>query len=142
WTSCAARVGRASVRCRGRTSPTGGSCGRSRHCTARPRPSASWTRRSGRRRLVTRARSRFQAALRRLRSSAVPILQCGIAAGGAWLVASDLIGHEHPFFSPIAAVISLGVSLANRLQRAVELVLGVTVGVLVGDLIISVIGSG
>ena len=72
----------------------------------------------------------------------MPILQCGIAAGGAWLVASDLIGHEHPFFSPIAAVISLGVSLANRLQRAVELVLGVTVGVLVGDLIISVIGSG
>ena len=112
---------------------------------ARPGPGAAdhaQRRHSTRRRLARRVGGRFHASLRRLRSSAVPILQCGIAAGGAWLVADNLIGHERPFFSPIAAVISLGVSLANRLQRAVELVLGVTVGVLVGDLIISAIGSG
>ena len=39
-------------------------------------------------------------------------------------------------------MISLGVSLGNRLRRAVELVVGVSLGVLVGDLLISLIGSG
>lgn len=93
-------------------------------------------------RLAGRIRARFSVALRRLRTSALPIVQCGVAAGAAWLVAHDLVGHERPFFAPIAAVISLGVSLANRLQRTVELVLGVSLGVLVGDLIVSAIGSG
>jgi uncharacterized membrane protein YgaE (UPF0421/DUF939 family) len=87
-------------------------------------------------------RSRFDAAFTRLRASALPIVQCGLAAGLAWLVAFDVVGHERPFFAPIAAVISLGVSLANRLRRAVELVVGVSLGVLVGDLIVGVIGSG
>ena len=94
------------------------------------------------RRLASRTRTRFDDALKRLRGSALPIVQCGLAAGLAWLVAFDVVGHERPFFAPIAAVISLGVSLANRLQRAVELVVGVSLGVLVGDLIIAAIGSG
>jgi uncharacterized membrane protein YgaE (UPF0421/DUF939 family) len=94
------------------------------------------------RRLAARMRGRFAVARKRLRASALPIVQCGLAAGLAWLVAFDVFGHERPFFAPIAAVISLGVSLANRLRRAVELVVGVSLGVLVGDLIVSVIGSG
>ena len=94
------------------------------------------------RRLAVRTRAGLDAAFKRLRASALPVMQCGVAAGLAWLVAFDVFGHERPFFAPIAAVISLGVSLANRLQRAVELVVGVSLGVLVGDLLISVIGSG
>jgi uncharacterized membrane protein YgaE (UPF0421/DUF939 family) len=94
------------------------------------------------RRVAADVSRRLRASLHRLRTSALPIVQCGLAAGGAWLVAFNLVGHERPFFAPIAAVISLGVSLANRLQRAVELVVGVSLGVLVGDLLISVIGSG
>jgi uncharacterized membrane protein YgaE (UPF0421/DUF939 family) len=62
---------------------------------------------------VVRARRRLEGALRRLRSSALPIVQCGLAAGAAWLVAHDVVGHERPFFAPIAAVISLGVSLGG-----------------------------
>src|SRR5690242_7681658 len=85
-------------------------------------------------RLIVRTRLRLAGAVRRLRTSALPILQCGLAAGLAWLVAHDLIGHQRPFFAPIAAVISLGVTLANRRRRAVELVVGVSLGVLVGDL--------
>jgi uncharacterized membrane protein YgaE (UPF0421/DUF939 family) len=65
-----------------------------------------------------------------------------VAAGLAWFVAHDLVGHERPFFAPIAAVISLGVSLGNRLRRVVELVVGVSLGVLVADLLIARIGSG
>ena len=103
----------------------------------RGRPAPLW------RRLRPRgAGQRWRRALQRLRSSALPIVQCGVAAGLAWLVAHDVVGHERPFFAPIAAVISLGVSLANRLRRAVELVVGVSLGVLVGDVLVSAIGSG
>jgi uncharacterized membrane protein YgaE (UPF0421/DUF939 family) len=79
---------------------------------------------------------------RRLRGTAVPILQCGLGAGLAWLVAHDLIGHQAPFFAPIAAIICLGVSLGSRLRRVAEMMVGVSVGLLVGDLLVSVIGSG
>lgn len=79
---------------------------------------------------------------RRLRRSALPIAQCAVAAGLAWFTAHDVVGHERPFFAPIAAVICLGVSLGARLRRVVELVVGVSVGLLVGDLLIAWIGSG
>jgi uncharacterized membrane protein YgaE (UPF0421/DUF939 family) len=82
------------------------------------------------------------ARIRRVRASGLPIVQCAVAAGLAWYVAGDLVGHARPFFAPIAAVISLGVSLSSRLRRAAELVVGVSLGVLVGDLLISAIGSG
>ncbi|MEE2061029.1 FUSC family protein [Rhodococcus artemisiae] len=78
----------------------------------------------------------------RLRSSALPIVQCALAAGIAWWVATTLIGHAQPFFAPIAAVVSLGLSLGARLRRSVELVCGVTVGIGIGDLLVSQIGSG
>jgi uncharacterized membrane protein YgaE (UPF0421/DUF939 family) len=91
---------------------------------------------------LDRARARFQHGIRRLEVSAVPITQCAVAAGLSWFVAYNLVGHPRPFFAPIAAVISLGVSLGSRLRRVAELVLGVSLGVLVGDLLISWIGSG
>ncbi len=69
-------------------------------------------------------------------------MQCALAAGLAWWVAKDVIHHGTPFFAPIAAVVSLGLSLGARLRRSVELVCGVTVGIGVGDLIVSLIGSG
>ncbi len=89
-----------------------------------------------------RLRAQLRARGRRVGVSALPIVQCAVAAGLAWFVASDLVRHERPFFAPIAAVISLGLSLSSRLRRVAELVVGVSLGVLVGDLLISVIGSG
>ncbi|MBS9375522.1 FUSC family protein [Rhodococcus sp. B50] len=87
-------------------------------------------------------RTRLSDSAGRLRSSALPIVQCALAAGLAWWVAKDLVGHPQPFFAPIAAVVSLGLSLGARMRRSVELVCGVTVGIGVGDLIVSLIGSG
>lgn len=80
--------------------------------------------------------------IRRLWLSAAPIVQCAIAAGVAWWIAVEVLGHSQPFFAPIAAVISLGLSLGRRWRRAVELVGGVTIGILVGDLLITGIGTG
>ena len=80
--------------------------------------------------------------MRRLMRTGVPIAQCAIAAGLAWALAKNVIGHPQPFFAPIAAVISLGVSLGQRMRRAAELVVGVSIGIGVGDVLISVIGTG
>lgn len=89
-----------------------------------------------------RGRARLKTGRIRLQSSLLPIIQCALAAGVAWFVATDIVGHPTPFFAPIAAVISLGLSLGSRLRRSAELVVGVTLGIGVGDLIISAIGSG
>ncbi len=79
---------------------------------------------------------------RRLWLSLVPIAQCSLAAGLSWWIAVNVFGHPQPFFAPIAAVVSLGLSLGKRWRRSVELVAGVTIGILIGDALISVIGSG
>ncbi len=80
--------------------------------------------------------------LRRLRVSLVPIVQCALAAGVSWWIAVEIFIHPDPFFAPIAAVISLGLSLGQRWRRAAELVGGVAIGILVGDLFISLVGEG
>lgn len=73
----------------------------------------------------------------------LPIVQSALGAALAWWIATGpLIGHEQPFFAPIAALISLGGGLGQRLPRVLELVGGVAVGVLVGDLLVASIGTG
>jgi uncharacterized membrane protein YgaE (UPF0421/DUF939 family) len=91
---------------------------------------------SARRGLALRAR------VARLRSKRFHIAQCAIAAGLAWLVAADLLGHASPFFAPIAAVVCLGTSYGQRLRRVVEVAFGVAIGVFVGDALVAGIGSG
>jgi hypothetical protein len=70
------------------------------------------------------------------------IAQCSITAGLAWLLASQLPGHKLPFFAPVAAIITLGLSFGRRLRRAVEVAIGVAVGVAVGDLWLALFGTG
>ena len=77
-----------------------------------------------------------------LRAAAMPILQCSVAAGIAWFVAHNVIGHHTPFFAPISATIALGLAPGRRSRRAVELTLGVAFGIAVGDVLVSLIGSG
>ncbi|MCW2760036.1 MAG: hypothetical protein JWR85_237 [Marmoricola sp.] len=78
----------------------------------------------------------------RLRAKSWQIGQCAVAAGVAWWVASDVLGHTTPFFAPIAAVVSLGTSYGQRLRRVAEVTLGVAIGVFVGDLLTHWLGSG
>lgn len=97
--------------------------------------------RSGR--LVLR-RGRLSARARwaRLRVRSWQVGQCAIAAGVAWFIASDLLGHPTPFFAPIAAVVSLGVSYEQRLRRVAEVTVGVALGVFVGDVFAQLVGTG
>jgi uncharacterized membrane protein YgaE (UPF0421/DUF939 family) len=55
-----------------------------------------------------------------------------VAAGLAWYIARDLLGHPQPFFAPIAAAVSLSASNVLRSQRAVQLILGVALGIGIG----------
>jgi uncharacterized membrane protein YgaE (UPF0421/DUF939 family) len=78
----------------------------------------------------------------RMIAAARPILQAAVAAAVAWLVATELIGHATPFFAPISAVITLGLTVGQRRARAVELAIGVSVGIAIADMLVAVIGTG
>lgn len=93
-------------------------------------------------RAVSRGRVSARARLARWRSKRWAIAQCAIAAGAAWLIASELLGHELPLFAAIAAVVSLGTSYGQRLRRVAEVTVGVALGVLIGDLLVAWIGQG
>jgi uncharacterized membrane protein YgaE (UPF0421/DUF939 family) len=47
-----------------------------------------------------------------------------VAASVAYILATVVLGNEQPFLAPIAAVISLGLTLGQRGRRTVEMVLG------------------
>src|SRR2546423_15656241 len=82
------------------------------------------------------AAERSRTAIRRRRDSLVvaarPVVHTALAASLAWLVAHDLLGHPRPFFAPVAAVITLGLTVGRRRRRAVEMGIGVPVGIRVG----------
>ncbi len=83
-----------------------------------------------------------QTRTRRLYFAAIPVVQCALAAGLSWYIAEQIFGHFQPFFAPIAAVVSLGLSVGSRWRRSVELIVGVAVGIAVADLLVRFIGSG
>ena len=71
-----------------------------------------------------------------------PLLQATAAATLAWVIATHGLGHEDPFFAPIAAVIALNTSLGERGLNALRLVQGVIVGIVAGELTLLTLGSG
>jgi uncharacterized membrane protein YgaE (UPF0421/DUF939 family) len=89
-----------------------------------------------------RSRVSVRTRLDRLQLAWRSILQAGIASGLAWVIATDLFGHEQPFFAPVAAIITLGLTISQRGRRAVEVAIGVAVGIAVGDLLVLAIGVG
>ena len=93
-------------------------------------------------RALKRGRASGRQRLARLRANAWHIVQCGLAAGAAWLLAADVFGHQTPFFAPIAAVVSLGTSYGQRLRRVAEVTFGVAIGVFIGDLFHLLFGTG
>ncbi|MEJ5915712.1 FUSC family protein [Pseudokineococcus sp. 1T1Z-3] len=104
----------------------------------RPRAGArTWQRDVG-----SRGRRSARARLARLRRRGPNILQCALAGGVAYAIAEQGLGHDYPFFAPVAAVLALGQSYDGQLRRTAEVVVGVAVGVGVGELLVAQIGSG
>lgn len=91
---------------------------------------------------MRRAVSSWSDRVRLLRRYGWHIAQCAVAAAVAWGVARLALGHPQPFFAPVAAIVSLGLSYRQRLQRVAEVTVGVALGVLIGDLFVHVFGTG
>jgi uncharacterized membrane protein YgaE (UPF0421/DUF939 family) len=89
-----------------------------------------------------RSRLSMHTRVERLKLSWRAILQAGVAAGLAWVIATDVLGHKQPFFAPVAAIITLGLTISQRGRRAVEVAVGVAIGIAVGDLLVLAIGVG
>jgi len=87
------------------------------------------------------ARRRLRVGVRDVTSSWRVILQATVAATAAYALALA-IGHQTPFFAPIAALATVAVSMAHRLRRSTELLLGNAVGIFFADLLIAEIGTG
>ena len=94
------------------------------------------------RRVARRGRSTVQTRVLRLRQRAFLICQVAVAAAVAWYLATGVLGHQRPFFAPVAAIVSLGTSYGQKLRRVLEVTTGVAVGVGVADLLVRVIGTG
>lgn len=89
-----------------------------------------------------RSRTSLRARASRLFVSGRSVLQIALAATLAWVVAVEVLGGERPFFAPIAAIVTLGVTHGQRGRRAVELAVGVATGILVADLLVLALGPG
>jgi uncharacterized membrane protein YgaE (UPF0421/DUF939 family) len=89
-----------------------------------------------------RSRTSMRTRVERLRVAWRSLFQTAAAATLAYLVATELIGHPRPFFAPVAAIITLGITVGQRGRRAVELALGVAVGIAVADALVLVTGTG
>lgn len=87
-------------------------------------------------------RTRLRQGWTRSKTGLVPIGQAALAAGVAYAFAHGVLGHETPFFAPVAAWICLGFTAQRNVRRIAELAVGVTVGVGMGDLVVTLIGSG
>jgi uncharacterized membrane protein YgaE (UPF0421/DUF939 family) len=89
-----------------------------------------------------RSRVSMRTRVERLQLAWRSVLQAGVAAGLAWVIATDVFGHKLPFFAPVSAIITLGLTVSQRGRRAVEVAVGVALGIAVGDLLVLAIGVG
>ena len=89
-----------------------------------------------------RSRTSMRARFDRLRLAWRSLGQTAAAATIAYLIATDVFGHSKPVFAPIAAIITLGITVGQRGRRAFELALGVAVGIAVADGLVLLIGPG
>jgi uncharacterized membrane protein YgaE (UPF0421/DUF939 family) len=80
-------------------------------------------------------------ALARVRAVWQPLLLAALAAALAWLLAHRVLGHQQPFFAPIAAAISLSTSRIQRSRRIVQMVTGVLLGIGIAELLVAAIGT-
>src|SRR3954449_10546556 len=65
-----------------------------------------------------RSRVSMRTRLERLRFAWRSILQAAVAAALAWLVATEVLQHRSPFFAPVSAIITLGLTVSQRGRRA------------------------
>lgn len=94
------------------------------------------------RRTALLLRARLRQGSNRVRAAFVPVLVASGAASLAYVVSHYVVGHEYPFFAPVAAWVCLGFSSNRDIRKVGELGVGVAIGVLLGELVVLWIGNG
>jgi uncharacterized membrane protein YccC len=89
-----------------------------------------------------RSRVTWRERVARLRRLAPTLLLGAVGAGVAWFIATKLVGDKGAFFAPVAAIITLGLTVGSRLNRAIELSIGVPLGIALADVLVLELGSG
>jgi uncharacterized membrane protein YgaE (UPF0421/DUF939 family) len=89
-----------------------------------------------------RSRVSMRTRLERLQLAWRSIFQAAVSAAIAWLIATEVLGHKSPFFAPVSAIITLGLTVSQRGRRAAEVAVGVALGIAVADLLVLGIGTG
>jgi uncharacterized membrane protein YgaE (UPF0421/DUF939 family) len=89
-----------------------------------------------------RSRDTARARVARWRSLAPTLLLGALGAGAAWMIAKGIFGTRGAFFAPVAAIITLGLTVGARLERAIEVSLGVPLGIALADVLVLEVGSG
>jgi uncharacterized membrane protein YgaE (UPF0421/DUF939 family) len=89
-----------------------------------------------------RSRDSVRARVDRLRSLAPTLLLAALGAGAAWMIAKGIFGTRGAFFAPVAAIITLGLTVGARLERAIEVCVGVPLGIALADVLVLEFGSG
>ena len=90
--------------------------------------------------LLTRTIDSSRAAVQHLRGVLWAITEASAAAGIAWYIAHDLLGHPDPFFAPIAAAVTVSASNAFQAQRALQNIGGVALGICLGATVQGLLG--
>jgi uncharacterized membrane protein YgaE (UPF0421/DUF939 family) len=80
---------------------------------------------------IARGNARLRPQLKWLRAPLLQAAKTAAAAALSWFVAADVIGNNLPVFAPLAAVLTVQVTVWDSVSRGVQRVLGVIVGVLV-----------
>ena len=65
-------------------------------------------------------------------------LASALAAGLAWALAQQLLGHPQPVFAAVAAIVCLAPGLPSRGGQAVNMMLGLVTGIVVGEILLLV----
>lgn len=89
-----------------------------------------------------RSADTLRARVKRLRSLAPTLLLGALGAGAAWMIAKGIFGTKGAFFAPVAAIITLGLTVGARLERAIEVSVGVPLGIALADVLVLEVGSG
>jgi uncharacterized membrane protein YgaE (UPF0421/DUF939 family) len=88
-----------------------------------------------------RSRVSLRGRLERLRTLGPTLLMGTVAVGVSWELADRLLDRG-AFFAPVAAMITLGLTVGQRLRRAIELSVGVPLGIALADVLVLEFGSG
>lgn len=78
--------------------------------------------------------SEFPRLAGRLRTAWRDAAASAVAAAIAWILAVWLLGHPHPLFAAVTAIVCLSPGLPSHGRQAVGLMLGVATGIVVGEL--------